>query len=74
MLTMTTNKEAANARKALKKVLIEERRIRDGNKNVRTTVWFISTLPEGQIPQKEACLLQDHWHTAGAHFVEDVIT
>jgi len=72
---MTTNKEAANARKALKKVLIKERRIRDRNKNVRTTVWFISTLPEGQIPQKEACLLQDHWHTAGAHFVEeDVIT
>jgi len=72
---MTTNKEASNARKELRKVLIEERRIRDRNKDVRTTVWIISMLPEGQVPKKEACLLQDHWHTAGAHFVEeDVIT
>jgi hypothetical protein len=68
---MTTNKEAANARKELRKVLIEERRIRDRNKDVRTTVWFIRTLPEGQVPQKEACLLQDYWHTAGEPYVAE---
>jgi hypothetical protein len=72
---MTTSKEASNARKELKKVLIQETHVRDWNKDIRTTVWFIRTLPEGQTPKKDACLLQDHWHTAGAHYVEeDVVT